>query len=181
VIPEIRRQPPGNSSRELGSAPSTDSDSVAPELSAVQIPANVQQVFQQIIGRPLTSVECQRLTWLHDELQSQTDKPVWPSILEAVKFQLNPQAQQPVAYLRKVLGSQPAKQKDQAKPLSSLAIQNTNKGEHPPIQVGGLVLTRPKERSGGYVVPAEENMRNLYEVAAWFLDQGEGNSHADPS
>jgi hypothetical protein len=43
------------------------------------------------------------------------------------------------------------------------------------------MLTRPKDRPGGYVVPAEENMRNLYEVATWFLNQGKENPHADPS
>jgi len=198
VIPEIRRQPPknlgdvsGSSPRSFGgsdpgdSNPGADSASALPELSAVQIPDDVLQAIQQIIGRALTVVESQRLTWLHAELQGESDDPVWPAILAAVKFQLNPQAQQPVAYLRKVLGNQPTKthqpSTDSSKPESALAKPNPNASDHPPIQVGGLVLTRPKERPGGYVVPAEENMRNLYEVASWFLDQGKGNPLADPS
>jgi hypothetical protein len=195
VIPEIRRQPPENLGEASGSAPGdsnpgernpfADSTSALPELSAVQIPADILQTIQQIIGRPLTGVERQRLAWLHAELQGEADDPVWPAILAAVKFQLNPQAQQPVAYLRKVLENQPAKpqkpSKDSSRPVTALAKQNPHATEHPPIQVGGLVLTRPKDRPSGYVVPAEENMRNLYEVAAWFLEQEKGNPHADPS
>jgi len=193
VIPEVRRLPPENHGDRLGSDPGdsnpvADSDSAPLEPSAVQIPVDVQQTIQQIIGRPLTTVESQRLAWLHDESQAnagESSEPAWAAILAAVKFQLNPRAQQPVAYLRKVLGRQMAKPKAHpkgtSKSVSSITVQNSSDSEHPPIQVGGLVLTRPKERPGGYVVPAEENMRNLYEVATWFLDQGKGNPNADPS
>ena len=63
-----------------------DSASALPELSAVQILANIHQTIQQIIGRSLTAVESQRLAWPNDELQGEADDSVWPAILAAVKF-----------------------------------------------------------------------------------------------
>ena len=159
----------------------------------------MKTVFLQVVGRVPSPVEAQRLVWLQSELSENRPDSApdgWPQIVDALKFYLNPQANQPVAYLRKVLIKSEAKSKpdqipSEAQPPDSqsrsmIAIHQKNlpqdsgrnplipanhDNRYPVIKVGGLALTRPKERASNYVIPAEENLRNLYDFAAWLDSQ----------
>ncbi len=219
LLPEIRRQPPqastdqsdpeptGSDVSASGSVPDPDSDSGArstaqADLSPVQgipLPEDVQVAFLQVVGRVPSPVETQRLVWLQAELNENHPDSApgdsWGQIVAALKFQLNPQANQPVAYLRKVL-TKAAKntptetasklQSSDSQGGSMIVIPQKNRPQvagrkplvpanhddrYPVIQVGGLALTRPKERTSNYIIPAEENLRNLYDFAAWLSGQ----------
>ena len=218
LLPEIRRQPPHTSTDQFdpdptgsdgsasGSIPDTDSASEErsaahadpSQTSEIPLPEEVRTAFLQVVGRVPSPVEAQRLAWLQAELNEyrpDSAPDAWDRIVEALKFHLNPQANQPVAYLRKVLtktekntqtekASKARLSDSQGKSMIVIPQENlpqvagrkplvpSNHDDHyPVIQVGGLALTRPKERASNYVIPAEENLRNLYDFAAWLSDQ----------
>ncbi len=147
---------------------------------AIELPDDIERTFQAVVRRNLTPVERQRLSWLHEELtpgHGDSDS-AWGTVLHALKFQLNPAANNPVAYLSKLLlpGTGPKSmtlrgqsQRDE-KSLPSrdkvdtgettLAIQ---KNQTPIVLSGGMVLTRPPERKSGFVTQSEIAMQNLYD------------------
>ncbi len=216
LLPEIRRHRPGPSSDRPDPA-LTVSDSVpdpnsdfegrsaaqagSAPTSVILLPEEVQTAFLQVVGRVPSPVEAQRLVWLQAELNANhpdsAPEDSWGQIVKALKFQLNPQASQPMAYLCKVLTtaekdtqvekiSQAQPSDSQAKSMIANSQENlpqvsgrkplipaNHDDRYPVIQVGGLALTRPKERASNYVIPAEENLRNLYDFAAWLSDQEE--------
>ena len=219
LLPEIRRHPPNTSTDQSdpdptgsdgpasGSVP--DPDSASGERSAahaepsqssgIPLPEDVEAAFLQVVGRVPSPVEAQRLVWLQAELNEKrldSAPDGWAQIIAALKFSLNPQANQPVAYLRKILtkiaqDERPEKRKAESQPSDSQSrsmivfpdgnlqkvsgnkplVPTNHDDRYPVIQVGGLAITRPKERTSNYVIPAEENLRNLYDFAVWLSSQ----------
>ncbi len=194
VIPEIRRQPPtapenassapeekppanppdsGGNPQALGAAVPPENQPLEPP--AVEVPAEIERVFRAVMRREMTPVERQRLVWLHEELSSAAEtgpEAVWKRILDAMKFQLNPFARNPIPYLHKLL-TQPEKpdagsgkkQRLHKKPGDQgTALAKTDDVEYPPVQFGAITITRPPERKSGYVIPAEETRRGIYDA-----------------
>lgn len=175
IIPNLFPGKAGDTVGTGGSSPATFK-----RVEPIQLPDDILRTFQAVVRRLPTPVERQRLIWIHAELVSgdSGSDSAWGAILHTLKFQLNPAANNPVAYLSKLLlpGTEPKSPTLRGQPQrdeksqswkenadtgeTALAIQND---QAPITLAGGIVLTRPPERKSGFVTRSEIAMQNLYD------------------